>query len=322
MPSSSSRRKNLKGPSVEDIRRDTKVVATDWLPHNRSPHTNHLTFFGFNSYGFKLDQLGTVQKVGDGWTGKRSDGGVQVFDKSAHAKMFVADGWPHKRPTTRNPGVWDKVKEAAKDAIHAVTKKKKSAAALKRLREASGPRSNPESGALDLFEEFHGVPSKEVIEYRTKFHVHENLAGLGQLTELTFFTPGSKPERAVIEAEDLGDGVWLCGSEDGKQLYMLGDVVIDLEALGYRPDVDVKDCVELGRLTNVVYRTQKEFHELKMLEYDHRLGKREKWQKAEGVGPEMNKQVAECPVLIYYTRENRLAVVGGQYLILAEGITN
>jgi hypothetical protein len=86
--------------------------------------------------------------------------------------------------------------------------------------------------------------------------------------------------------------------------------------------VDIKDAVELGRLTNVVYKTKKEMNHLDLLEYDHRLGKRESWQKREGVGPEMNKEVAACPLLIYHTREDRLSVVGGQYLVMDVGITN
>ena len=179
---------------------------------------------------------------------------------------------------------------------------------------------NPEAGASELFEMFHGVPSKEVLEYRTQFHVHKNLAGLGRLVELVFFTPGAKPKRVEITEDDLGENVWLCSSEDGKQLYILGNVEIDLGELGYRDDVDVKDAVELGRLTNVVYRTQKEFHDLQMIDYDHEIGKREKWQKEDGIGPDMNKEIAECPVLAYHTRENRLSVIGGQYLILDVGI--
>jgi hypothetical protein len=264
-----------------------------------------------------------------------------------------------KKVTKKNPGILSKAKEAYKDVVHAITKKKKSAAALKRLREAqtgyaptgkrnprsvtwgsgekppkkkgsapkyrSGgrrPKANPEGAATQIFELFHGVPSKEVIEYRTRFHIHEFLGGLGQLQELVFFTPGAKMEQVTMTPEDIGDSVWLCASEDAKSLYVLGEVDVDLEKLGYREEVDVKDCVELGRLTNVVYRTQKEFHELKMLDYDHRLGKREAWQKREGVGPDMNRMVAECPILAYHPREKRLAVIGGQYLVIPEGISN
>ena len=294
-----------------------------------------------------------------------------------------------KKATKKNPGILSKAKEAYKDVVHAVTKKKKSAAALKRLmdartnprsvtwgggekppkkKRASNPaawqkyklhststlkemlllpkqqvsdkskatirkvlekrknpttkRSNPQGAATELFEMFHGVPSKEVIEYRTRFHIHEFLGGLGQLQELVFFTPGAKMEQVTMTPEDIGDSVWLCASEDAKSLYILGEVDVDLEKLGYREEVDVKDCVELGRLTNVVYRTQKEFHELKMLDYDHRLGKREAWQKREGVGPDMNRMVAECPILAYHPREKRLAVIGGQYLVIPEGISN
>lgn len=206
--------------------------------------------------------------------------------------------------------------------------KRKTKNAIKGVRKPSlmvskvSRRKNPEEGATALFEEFHGVPSKEVLEYQTKFHIHENLAGLGRLTELVFYTPGQKPRMVTLEEEDIGGNVWLCSSEDAKSLYILGEVPIDLEALGYREDVDVKDAVELGRLTNVVYRTQKEFHELKMLDYDHELGKREAWQKKDGVGPEMNKEIGECPILCYFTRESRLAVIGGQYIVLDSGISN
>ncbi len=183
-------------------------------------------------------------------------------------------------------------------------------------------RANPAEGASDVFELFHGVPSQKVLEYTSRFHIHENLAGLGRLIELVFITPGSRPRMVTLEEGDLGAQAWLCASEDAKSLYIIGPVVIDLEQLGYRPEVDVKDAVELGRLTNVVYKTKKEMNNLDLLEYDHTLGKRERWQKREGVGPEMNKEVAACPLLIYHTREDRLSVAGGQYLVMDVGITN
>ncbi len=225
----------------------------------------------------------------------------------------------------KNPGLVSKVK-AKVASIKSKRKTKKLLARLdwdKKPNPKKGSRKrNPAGEAREVFELFHGVPSKEVIEYQTRFHIHENLAGLGQLTELVFFTPGAKPQMVTLTAEDLGDAMWLCCSEDRKQLYILGELEIDLEQLGYRDDVDVKDAVELGKLTNIVYRTQKTMHEMKMLEYDHALGKRHTWQKQDGVGPEMNKAVAECPTLVYYPREGRLALVGGQYLVLEEGITN
>ena len=72
----------------------------------------------------------------------------------------------------------------------------------------------------------------------------------------------------------------------------------------------------------ILHKTKKEMNNLDLLEYDHTLGKRERWQKREGVGPEMNKEVAACPLLIYHTREDRLSVAGGQYLVMDVGITN
>jgi len=183
-------------------------------------------------------------------------------------------------------------------------------------------KKNPADGAAEVYEEFHGVPSEEILEYVTKFHIHENLGGLGRLVELVFFTGGAKSVKVTMTEEDLGRTMWLAGSEDRKQLYILGEITVDLEELGYRPDVDVKDANALGYLTNVVYETRKTMNQLKLIEYDHQIGKRERWQKREGVGPEMNKRVGDAPILAYYPREERLAVVGGQYLILPEGISN
>lgn len=181
---------------------------------------------------------------------------------------------------------------------------------------------NPAEGASSVYEEFHGVPSEEVLEYVTRFHIHEHLGGLGRLVELVFFTCGPKPVKVTMNEDDLENDMWLAGSEDRKQLYIMGAVKIDLEELGYRPDVDIKDANALGYLVNVVYETRKTMNQLKLIEYDHRLGKRERWQKVEGVGPDMNKLVGEAPILAYHPLEERLTVIGGQYLIIPEGISN
>lgn len=195
-------------------------------------------------------------------------------------------------------------------------------AAIDRLNWDQKKKKNPADGASALFEEFHGVPSEEVLEFNSKFHIHENLAGLGRLTELVFITPGAKQKQVTMTEEDIGQNVWLCASEDAKSLYIIGEVDVDLDELGYREDVDVKDAVELGRLINVVYQTKKAMHNLKLFDYDHELGKREAWQKRDGVGPDMNKEIAPCPILVYRPREDRLEVVGGQYVVIDVGISN
>ena len=226
-------------------------------------------------------------------------------------------------PPRRKNGLGKRLKEVVKTVAHKVTQKSRSKKAIARLN--WDRKGNPAEGASDLFEEFHGVPSEEVLEFVTQFHVHENLAGLGQLVEMTFITQGVKPFKVTLTEEDLGAQaaqVWLCSSEDAKSLYVIGTVEIDLEKLGYRPEVDVKDSVELGRLTDVVYRTRKAMHKLKLTDYDHKIGKREAWQKRDGVGPEINKDVAACPVLIYNTREDRLLIAGGQYIVMDIGISN
>lgn len=172
-------------------------------------------------------------------------------------------------------------------------------------------RRNPIDEAQRLFEEFHGYPSEEVLEYVEEEHRHSVLAGIGTLTSLQITNIHGKystellaPDPEEAEPEDV---IQVAVSEDGLQLYLVGgDQQIDLETLGGKygiADADVRDKMLLGTVTRLTYRTRKSF-ELKgkkQIDFWHNLGE----DHAEGV----------CPVLEYRPRNPSMEIVGGRYRI-------
>lgn len=172
-----------------------------------------------------------------------------------------------------------------------------------------GRHRNPEESATDLYESFHGAPPTEILEYHTEEHEHTNYAGLGDLIELKVITPYGK--EVTLACADpatapLQDVIKLCSSEDGKQLYFVGgDQGIDLKAAGFK-DSDEKDCMVLGVLHELTYRTAKKFHKFKLTDYFHRLG----------------EESGEQPMLIFYPLNPSIAVAGGAYEVKDVGIVN
>ncbi len=177
-----------------------------------------------------------------------------------------------------------------------------------------GKKRNPASSAADVYEQFHGRPSEQTTEYRYQQHEHEHLSQLGQLVSLRIITPFNKEAEIAAphpETAKEADIVQLCCSEDRTQLYFVGgDQEMPKEALekmGFKEDQhDFKDCMLLGVLVEVTYRTQKGFDKFKVVDYYHELG--------EESGVE--------PVLLYDLRSGLLSVAGGQYEVRPEGIVN
>lgn len=64
-------------------------------------------------------------------------------------------------------------------------------------------KKNPESGAVDMYESFHGKPSEEILEFIEDERYHGNLAGLGTLTEAKVITPSGYD---VTLSFDYGEG--------------------------------------------------------------------------------------------------------------------
>jgi hypothetical protein len=164
-------------------------------------------------------------------------------------------------------------------------------------------RRNPAEDAAALYEEFHGVPSAEEVVVTEEVRYHGNLAGLGDLVEIVVKTPSGY--KAVLDFDK--SGTLLCSSEDGKQLYLRGgDQSIDLDAIHMSGEEWLRDSMLLGQVLKMTYRTAKKFDNLKVLDYEHKLG------EESDVRPE----------LTYDVLNNTLSIVGGQYDVLGVGITN
>jgi hypothetical protein len=167
-----------------------------------------------------------------------------------------------------------------------------------------GRQINPESqSAAALYEQFHGRPSSETLEYREEIEVPDELAGLGDLTEIKVATMSGLD--VTLSFED--DPPKLCSTPDGRQLHLLGgDQSIPLDKLKMDSEKWFKDSMVLGILREVVYRTRKSFHKFVLTLYDHHMG-----------------EVTEVqPMLIYDTLNKTLSVSGGHYQVTAAGVEN
>jgi hypothetical protein len=170
-------------------------------------------------------------------------------------------------------------------------------------------RKNPLDRAQQVFEEFHGFPSTEVLEYVEQVHFHSALAGIGPLISMTV-QHGTK--EALLAAPDpanakIGDVVQLTATEDGRQFVLVGgDQQIPLEALMGKFGLtkhDVRDHMVIGQITRITYRTRKSFESNGQEEIDfyHDLG----GEHSDGV----------LPTLIYKPRNPSMEIAGGRYFI-------
>lgn len=162
--------------------------------------------------------------------------------------------------------------------------------------------SNPESSAADLYESFHGKPSEEILEIGEEIHYHENLAGLGVLTEIKVDCFSGYSAVLKFDRETQ-----LCSNEEGTQLYIIGgDQSLNLGSLKFKDAEIAKEQVAIGVITEITYNTQKGFHNFKPTDYYHELGEESGYQ----------------PILTYDTRNQQLTIAGGAYRIKPEGIVD
>jgi len=196
---------------------------------------------------------------------------------------------------------------------------------------AKGSR-NPLVEATKVYEEFHGLPSTEVIEYLEQEHHHSVKVGLGKLVcvdvltqdgrEIPLIAPGFHFEPARMLRRDLRHssegrkGTWvldpqtafdkiiqLTASEDRRQLFFTGgEQVIPYEVMGLKSE-DAHDHMFIGTIVEITYRTRKSFEQEGKQEVDfhHEFGS----QGSRGV----------MPLLCYFPRSKRMKVIGGRYEI-------
>lgn len=172
-------------------------------------------------------------------------------------------------------------------------------------------KKNPMESAEKTFEEFHGYPSKEVLEYVEKEHRHSVLAGVGTLTSMEVVNvKGNRvvelmaPEPSTSSFEDV---VQVAVSEDGRQLYLVGgDQSIPLEVLQSKfgmNEHDIRDKMVIGTIRKLTYRTKKSFEKggREQIDFYHKLG----GEQSRGV----------MPVLEYKPKNPSMEIVGGRYFI-------
>lgn len=175
---------------------------------------------------------------------------------------------------------------------------------------APGKR-NPFDAAQKLSEEFHGIPSTEVLEIKEREHYHSNLSGIGPLISLAVMNR-TKTKEVIIRAPDpaeapIEDVVFVTFTEDGRQIIFVGgDQEIDFKPLmnGFGlTQADVRDHMEIGEISCITYRTKKIFE----------AGGEEEVDFYHELGGEGSKGV--LPTLVYKLRNPGMEVVGGRYSI-------
>jgi hypothetical protein len=160
---------------------------------------------------------------------------------------------------------------------------------------------NPEDmgPASAMYESFHGREPARIIEHTENFDYRAQLAELGKLLELRIKITGG--DKATLDG--FGNCQVAC-DPDGKNIAFLGgSQAIDLDALEIESD---KDLIELGEVTYIAYFAKKGFHNFEPIDYTHHFG------EVDGIRP----------ILTYDSFNRKLFLIGGNYSVKPEGITN
>jgi hypothetical protein len=211
--------------------------------------------------------------------------------------------------SSRDQGMWAVAIPGSRVKL---AKTKSQALALARVAVTSGRATkvvqrNPAEAAAEVYEEFHGRPSEEVVTVTEKIHYHKNLAALGELRTL------------VVVARDGGrvtlsrfKKAILCTNEAKNQMFIRGgDQSVDPGAFGIR---NVHEVETLGKVVELAYFTRKDHlgDEGGEAIYFHVAGETNENGK--------RKMAGWAPDLIYHTIDERLEFSGGSYTIRAEGV--
>lgn len=174
---------------------------------------------------------------------------------------------------------------------------------------AAGTRNNPSTAAAEVFEEFQGRPSREVVTVAKKIHRHDHLAAAGELRKLK--VKGVDGQTHSISGFK---GSLLCFNEQKNQLFIEGgDQSINLEDYGIRKPHELET---LGKVLAVEYFTTKDHlgEDGGTATYAHRF------RTTNENGKHVTVDVARYPDLIYRVREAQMEFSGGSYFIRREGI--
>lgn len=157
--------------------------------------------------------------------------------------------------------------------------------------------------AEQVYEEFHGRPSDQIMEVEDLHTERDALAVLGQLVQLVVQSAANES----IYKINFDADVMLCCSPDRKQLYVVGgEQSLDLASMGFSESAIQKDKIFVGSVLQVTYRTRKHFDDFDVIDYVHDMG----------------EEGGTLPVLAYDRLNQNLEFIGGDYEIKPEGIVN
>jgi hypothetical protein len=183
-------------------------------------------------------------------------------------------------------------------------------AAAGRRRRARRNPANPVEEAQEVYEQFHGRPSEELIEVETPIHEHGVLSALGELKKLVILTSDGKYRVTLKKFK----GAWLAQNENRTQLFIEGgDQSVHLKDFGIDPE-RAHESEVLGSAVKIYYATQK----------DHlgRDGGRAVYRHLFGGRGARSVPMKKYPTVTYDTVNRLLSFHGGVYSIPDEGIVD
>lgn len=220
------------------------------------------------------------------------------YDTAAQAKRAIDD----YKKGRGNPAKFDRcVKEV---------KRRGGAANAYAVCTAAGTRrKNPSDAAAEVFEEFHGYPSDQVITVKKEIHHHEHLAAAGELKKLVV-----KGVDHQVHSIKGFKGALLAFDEGKRQLFVEGgDQSLDLTEFGIRKPHELET---LGKVLDIDYHTTKTHlvDEGGTATYAHTF------RTTNENGQHVVVTIARYPDLIYRVLDEQLEFSGGSYTIKREGI--
>jgi hypothetical protein len=167
-------------------------------------------------------------------------------------------------------------------------------------------RKNSLAGASEVYEEFHGEPGKFVDTFQEPEPRPVSLGQLGVLVELQVKRDGGW-KWGILDF--TGKEIHVGGNTGKSQIYFVGgDQKITRGQLSHLGVDNSKEMIDLGECMTIAYRARKMHVNGIASDYEHKFGDR----------------TGRRPRLMYDRRgpQGRLYLVGGEYVILPEGIDN
>ncbi len=158
--------------------------------------------------------------------------------------------------------------------------------------------------ASELYDQFHGEPSKFIDEYHEPSPRATTQTYLGDLIELQVQCEAGWKLRTI---DFTGDGIKVSSNAAGTQIYFVGGKQ-NLRALAPFGADRTKELIDLGECRYIAYRAKKAHVNGIASNYEHQFG----------------EETGVRPRLMYDRRgrEPRLYLTGGAYRVESRGIVN